>query len=473
MRETLLIPKPHGTKQNIVMKAFLIEGLTELWVACGSKFGKSYGGTAGLSARAWTKKNGLYRWVAPIYNQTKIGFNYCKRMLPPEPLTSINRSEPSIWIPKLDTRMQFLSGKFPEDLEGEAVDGYGLDECAKMKEQVYDSAKTTTTVTRGPIAGFSTPRGKNWFYKKCMRAKEEMEWSLKKGITPTKLFITAPSIDNPAVTAEAVMEAKRSLPDRLFRQYFLAEFIDDGSVFVGFRDCIEGDEELVFAPGRGCFWIDPQARSREENGKRVGSDVVIGADWAKHTDWTVFIAIDYNAPIPKIVGFARFQGLNYTQAVRELYQFAKNFKSVGIIKHDKTGVGEAIDEMLGNIPLNCQGVTFNNANKAAMVNSLMLTFERRGLILPNWPEMLAELDAFEVIVSESGNMKYNAPSGMHDDIVISICLAMDACQEYAGIDFRVRVLEDLPATELSIDRYYQDLISDSGDDDLELFNALR
>lgn len=472
MRETLLTMKAHSPKQDLIMKAYMIEGLTELWVACGSKFGKTAGGTSGLSARAWTKRGGLFRWVAPIYNQAKIGYKYCKRILPPDPVVKPNRSEPSLYIPRLDTTMHFMSGKFPEDLEGEAVEGYGLDECAKMVEQVYDSAKTTVTVTRGPIGAFSTPRGKNWFYKKCMAAREEMEWALKNGKMPSKLFITAPSTDNPAVTKEAVIEAQRSLPDRLFRQYFMAEFIDDGSVFVGFRDCVEG-EEISFLPGRSSFWIDPKAMKREEQGKTLGSDVVIGADWAKHTDWTVFIAIDYQADIPKIVGFARFQGLNYTQAVRELYQFAAKFRSVGIIKHDRTGVGEAIDELVSTLPLNCEGVVFSNSNKSAMVNSLMLAFERRGLIIPNWPELLSELDAFEVTVSESGNMKYSAPSGMHDDIVMAICLAMDACQEYAGVDFRVRVLEDLPQDQLTIDRLYADLIGDTGDDELDLFGIMN
>ena len=40
-----------------------------------------------------------------------------------------------------------------------------------------------------------------------------------------------------------------------------------------------------------------------------------------------------------------------------------------------------------------------------------------------WPQGIDEMESFEYSVSDSGNIKANAPSGYHDDCVIGIALA--------------------------------------------------
>jgi len=448
MQEVLVLPKPHSRKQKLVMQSMFCENLREIWVASGSKFGKSLAGASCLLSRAFITDNGLFRWVAPIYSQAKIGFKYAKTILPPH-LIDINNGNLTLKINEKNTSIEFRSGKYPEDLEGEACHGYCLDECAKMTEQVYDSAKTTTTITRGIMVAFSTPRGKNWFYNKCMSAKEEMEWSLANNIQPSKIFLTAPSSANPYVTKEAIEEARRNTPERLFRQYYLAEFIDQGAVFVGYRDCINEPDKYIDTQN---YWLEKDIDK---------CDIVIGVDWAKHTDYTVFVAIDYKHKPVKVIGYMRFHGISYMQAVKELYLFAKKFKSVSTVWHDKTGVGEALDDMLCNIDLPFHGVTFSNSSKSSLINTLGLTFEKKDIIIPNLSEMLRELDVYEVDVSETGMMRYNAPPGFHDDIVISLALANAASREFAGLDFETRFLDDLKEKDLSIDKFYTDLLEDN------------
>ena len=242
----ITMPEPNSAEQRLILNCFMDPQIREIWVACGTKFGKTFGASLGYSSRMMLRRGALGRWIAPIYSQAKIGFKYCRKMVPGEPETEIHKGDPSITFTESDTKMEFRSGKYPEDLEGEATDVNILDEAAKMQQQVYDSTKTTVTVTRGLIASLSTPRGKNWFYTKCMESKERMAWARKNDKKPTHIFLTAPSAANPLVTKDAIEEAQRSLPDRLFRQYFLAEFLDDGSVFVGFRDCVENMAPLTF-----------------------------------------------------------------------------------------------------------------------------------------------------------------------------------------------------------------------------------
>lgn len=408
-----------------------MQGLTEMWVPCGTKFGKSIGAAAAITTRQVTGHGLLGRWVAPIYSQTKIGFKYCRKILPPAPHTRVDNHDLSLTMTALDSRVEFKSGKFPEDLEGEGIHGgYVLDECAKMQQQVYDSAKTTVTVTRAPILAISTPRGKNWFYSKCMSAKDEMEWAIKKGLPPAKLFLTAASTDNPLVSAEAVEEARRSMPDRLFRQYYLAEFVDDGSVFLGYRDCLFGEEIETTGPSQR--WFDPEY---------VDGIVVVGADWAKTQDYTVFTAFDIATK--KLVGFQRFHKTPYTEAIRKLVLFCRKFKDIMVVKHDKTGLGGVIDDQLSYTDLPYEGVVFTNAWKAEAVTSLITSVEHKMIGLPRWPEMIDEFESYEVSTSAAGNLSYASVVGKHDDIVSSLLLSHQALLQYSDSGADIKFMEDL------------------------------
>ena len=57
--------------------------------------------------------------------------------------------------------------------------------------------------------------------------------------------------------------------------------------------------------------------------------------------------------------------------------------------------------------------------------------ERKDIVLPKpdlWPEGIDELEAFEYSISDAGNVKSSAPSGMHDDAVCALALAAWACK---------------------------------------------
>lgn len=413
------------------MEALVMGGLSEMWVTCGTKFGKTFAASAAIATRQMTGHGLLGRWVAPIYAQTKIGFKYVKKILPPPPHTKVDNHDLSLTMGALDSRVEFKSGKYPEDLEGEAIHGgYVLDECSKMQEQVYTSARTTVTITRAPILAISTPRGRNWFYTKCMQAKEEMEWAVKKGMPPAKLFIQASSLDNPLVSSQAVEEARRSMPDRLFRQYYMAEFVDDGSVFFGYRDCMFGPE-LEFSP-KSQRWIDYEY---------TGNPVVIGADWAKTQDYTVFTAFDIVTR--RLVGFERFHKTPYTEAIRKLVLFSRKFKDVIVVKHDKTGLGGVIDDQLSYTELPYEGVIFTNAWKAEAVASLITSVEHKMLGLPRWQDMIDEFEAYEVSTTSSGNLSYAAVPGKHDDIVSSLLLSHSALLQYSDTGADINFMEEL------------------------------
>jgi len=441
-------PDPHCSKQALIMQAFMHPGIEEIWVACGTKFGKTIAAAAAISSAVIQKPRSTFRWCAPIYTQAKIGLNYCRQILPPPPHVAINNSGLEIKIPAIDSLVQFYHTQNPVSLEGYGISGYVMDEAAKMKEDVYQSAKTTVTVTRGTMLFISTPYGKNWFYRKCCEASEEMARARHEGRLPKKIFITAPTSANPFVPREAIVSAKASLSGRSYRQYFEAAFEDDGSVFTGYRQCAYTHELDIY--GDEQFWLGEGARD---------SEVVVGADWAKTMDYCVFIAIDIQTR--RVVGFQRFHKQPYTEAIRRLIKFTRKFKSTAAVYHDKTGVGMAIDDQLAFTDLNYVGITFTNASKSEMVNRLITAFEQQSLHIPTWPTLLSELEAFEVTASQIGLLRYGAAGGGHDDAVCSLMLAHSALMDYAERQTDLEYLEDLkPSALTELELMYQGLTDD-------------
>lgn len=421
MEIEISLPPPHSKSQEKIFQTFVTPGLLEAFVACGTKYGKTLAASEALAIGLPIKRQGLFRWVAPIYSQARIGLNYLTRLLPPEPYVEANKY--GIYIPGADSRLEFRSGHDPENLEGEAASGYVLDECSKLKEQVYTSARTTVTMTRGPILAISTPRGKNWFYRKCMEAQDEMQWALQKGVAPRRIFITAPTRDNPFVPREAIEDAKKTLPDRLFRQYYLAEFVEDGEVFSNVHNCFSTD----YLEMNDQFTWFAEGYEKES--------VVIGVDWARNVDFTVFMAC---SPVTrKVVGVWRMRGLGYPGQVQRLNTFSKKFKNCETIWHDKTGVGIALDDMLSNTELPYRGITFTNASKNEMMVKLMLSFEEESFKIPQISCMVREIKEIEVNTTMTGLPTYTAPIGAHDDIVMALALSHAAMLEHSTRDFSI------------------------------------
>jgi hypothetical protein len=67
-----------------------------------------------------------------------------------------------------------------------------------------------------------------------------------------------------------------------------------------------------------------------------------------------------------------------------------------------------------------------NATKSVIIDALALALERGELQLLQFEPLLDELEAFEVDRTASGLTRYGAPSGAHDDCVISLALAYSA-----------------------------------------------
>ena len=80
-------------------------------------------------------------------------------------------------------------------------------------------------------------------------------------------------------------------------------------------------------------------------------------------------------------------------------------------------------EQLARDGLKVRPFMTTNASKAEAIEALALAFERGEIRIPNDPVLIGELQAFEAKPLPSGLMRYEAPSGGHDDIVMALAIA--------------------------------------------------
>lgn len=89
-----------------------------------------------------------------------------------------------------------------------------------------------------------------------------------------------------------------------------------------------------------------------------------------------------------------------------------------------TGVGDPIFEDLVDMNLSAEDYKFTNKSKRHLIDKLVIFIQQKKLTFPNIPVLINELETYAYTKTEKGNITYNAPAGFHDDVVISLALAI-------------------------------------------------
>jgi len=287
-----------------------------------------------------------------------------------------------------DSITAFKGSDNAETLRGETLMGATLDECATMKDNVWpEIVRPMLTVNHGWCDFIGTPKGKNWFFDLYNHATKE-EWRRYQ----------AASNESPFFSDDEFEEVRRTTPERIFRQEYLAEFLEsDSEVFRGILDCVKGKLEKP----------------------KPESHYIMGVDLAKSYDWTVITVWDLERK--HLVAYDRFNQIEWPLQEKRIVNLAERYKAKVIV--DATGVGDPVYDNLKRKGIWVEPVKFTNLIKAHLIENLSMLIEKREITYPHLPELVAELQTFELEKLPSGTIRYNAPSGYHDDIVISMALA--------------------------------------------------
>ncbi len=385
----LTLAKPHKGGQRALYKhpaRFHV-------VACGRRWGKTAYGKIAASEAIF--KHGLdVWWVSPTYKMSSAMWREFKRSLGPFAQT-INAQERYLEFASGAT-LTVWTGESADTMRGGAPGLVVIDEAAMIRDADMWPAVIRPALSdkRGRALFLSTPRGHNWFWELYNRGNDPLFPDYKSWNFPTSTNVMLPHL------VEEVAEAERTLPDRLFRQEYLAEFIPDaGGVFRGVVDVstISGKRE-------------PLASHR----------YVGGVDWGRSNDFTVISILD--SVTKEQVFVDRFNQIGWEFQRKRLKGVIDRWKPAVVIA-EANSIGEPNIEALRREGLPVRSFQTTAQSKGPLIEDLALAIERKLVTLLNDRVQVAELQAYELERMPSGSFRYSAPDGGHDDTVIALALA--------------------------------------------------
>ena len=272
-----------------------------------------------------------------------------------------------------------------------------------LKDTWEKAILPTLTDFAGQARIISTPAGRNYFWQLYQHGNPQNAARLDDWQS-----FTFPTSTNPHIAPQEIENMRRILPERVFAQEYLAQFLDDGGgVFRRVQDAVDRDMD-----------VDPfKARDLGIDG---GSAYVIGVDWGRHNDFTVLVVIDAQAR--RVVAIDRFTDIDYAVQLQRLAAVHQRFPDAPILA-EANSMGGPLIEQLRRQQLPVQSFMTTAASKTAAIEQLALAFEQGSITLPNVPWLLDELMAFEQTRTPSGAMRYSAPPGGHDDGVMALAIA--------------------------------------------------
>lgn len=321
-------------------------------------------------------------WVAPIYKQSKKVYKEIKRATEKSGLFKYNDSE--LIIEGLGSVTQFFSAERPDNIRGNTFDYLIVDEADFLKMGVWEEVLQPTVLVKGKKVVFiSSPKGKRLMYKLSLLRHSDERYK----------YFAFSSYDNPLIDPREIDSIKETVPDHVFRQEYLAEFIDGGAgLFRNVRACI---------------------------GKAVTGSNYGGLDIGRADDYTVLTIGNKEGGV---FYRERWRHDEWSNIIDKVAQRIKEHKAYTYVEVNNQGdvFYEMLQKKVGNL---IEPFTTTSKSKPVMIEDLAVAFEQREIIIPDHEDLIDELEAFTYVFDpKSRNVKYSAPEGIHDDSVISLSL---------------------------------------------------
>jgi hypothetical protein len=362
-------------------------------LCCGRRFGKTALAVdllvnAALDGESWA-------YCAPKYDMVTEVWSQLKHILAPV----IRAKNENLYRLELITGGVIrIWGLYADiSMRGQAYNGVIIDEAAYIKNllDIWQKAITPTlTDYRGRAYFLSTPNGHNGFWSLYNQANDPL--------FPDWQCWHYPTVDNPHIDPDEVDLQRKQLPERAFRQEYLAEFIDDaGGVFRGVNDVCILPQRLPYA-----------------------GDFVMGVDWAKSHDFTVISMVDRDTR--QQVFMDRFNQVSWEVQRGRLIEIYRQWNP-SVIYAESNSIGEPNIEALQREGIPVRPFETTALSKTPLIDALSLAIERKELTLLRNEVQRTELQAYQMERLPSGKYRYGSPDGGHDDTVMALALAWHGC----------------------------------------------
>ena len=381
---TLDLPRPHPQQLRVIAEAKRFNAL-----CCGRRWGKTKIGENRVLDCAFVHQRLPVGWFAPTYKYLDQPFNSLVSTL--RPITRrLNQQKHLIELIN-GTVVECWSLDDPDAGRGRAYKRIIVDEAAlvpNFERAWQETLRPMLTDYQGDAWFLSTPKGiANSFHTLYQRGQDpqSIEWASWRMPTST----------NPFILGSEIEAARGDLTDLAFAQEYLADFVTwAGQVFRRIMDAVKPVDAAPVA--------------------------IIGVDWGRTGDFTVFTSISGTGCVLEI---DRFRGIEYALQRDRLQAMWKRTGGRAYIIAEQNSMGGPVIEQLLADRLPVIPFMTTNATKSAAVQALALAFERGAITIPNDPVLIGELQAFEGKALPSGLIRYAAPAGLHDDCVMSLAMA--------------------------------------------------
>lgn len=332
-------------------------------------------------------------WVSPIYKQAKKVFNeLVKAFENTEVYQKIDRQELKITFYNGST-IEFFSSERYDNIRGFTFDYLVCDEFAFQDEQAWTEVLRATVLVKGKkVLLISTPRGKNHFYRLHQLG----------GNDPKYKSFTMTSYDNNKIDPKEIDNARDTLPDAVFRQEYLAEFIDGGASLFNGLACLDGE---------------------------VTDRLTAGIDVGRANDYTVLTILNNKG---QMVFADRWRQMDWSDIVKHVAEKLIEYNADTLI--EVNSIGDAVYEQLlkeVNGRVSIEPFTTTSKSKKDILEQLMVACQNKEFSITNTEWLKKEFDAFTFEWNpKSRTVKYSAPVGLHDDGVMSSAIAYQAYKQY-------------------------------------------
>lgn len=371
-----------------------------LTVCTGRQAGKSI--MAQNQAIFWALNKGKTKvmWISPSSSQYQKSYKEMLKALDGSGAIISNKGSMSDTeiIFSNGSSILFRSGAQKDSLRGFSNDYLIIDECAFIPEEVIIEILLPTLNVRGKkCLMLSTPKGKNVFWKYYMLGLSDDE-------NYESFHFT--SADNPLSNPDIIASARLNMPEALFAQEYLGEFIDSTAIFDN---------------------IDELATFNMIDEPKIADRYWIGVDIALRNDFSVVSIINQRS---EVVKYYRWRMISAPKLKENLVEVFKLWNPEKIyIESNNQGLPIIQDLVITHKVQNIEGFNTSSISKPMIIHNLISAFSSKKITIPNDKIYKDELECFTMTMNSNGNAKFEAPPGKNDDCVMSLCIAWDCMNQ--------------------------------------------
>lgn len=380
-------PKPHDGQRKVISEAKRFNV-----VCCGRRWGKTILGINRLVPQAI---NGFpVAYFCPTYKNLSETWREVVKILKPITVAS-NATDHRIELVTGGVIEMWSLSEGGDVARGRKYKRVVIDEAAMVADlkEIWEAVIRPTLIDyRGDAWFLSTPRGFNFFREAWQKGQDptDTEWKSWQ----------MPSSSNPKLPPEEIESMRKDMSSRLFAQESLAQFLQDGGG--------------VFRNVRGCAVISEPLAPVE------GHQYIIGCDWGRTNDATVFVVMDVQTKATVYID--SMTDTDFALQRTRLIALAKRYRDALVIA-ESNSIGLPQIESLQRDGLRVQQFITTGATKMQVIDKLVLAFETNEIAILNDEILIRQLEAYESERLPSGAIRYGAPSSEHDDYVIALAIA--------------------------------------------------